>query len=50
MVTSWLAANEKKSPVDSIEVGGEKAVKTMKAVEECLAGVYKGIPRRSLEK
>jgi hypothetical protein len=28
IVTSWLAANEKNSPADSIQSGGEDAVKT----------------------
>jgi hypothetical protein len=50
MATSWLAANENKSPVDSIEFSGEDAVKAMKARGECLAVVYKTTSCRSLEK
>jgi hypothetical protein len=42
VVTSWLAATEKKSLVRSIQFGGEDAVKTMKAVER-LAVVYKAL-------
>jgi hypothetical protein len=50
MGTSWLATNEKKSPVQSILFSGEDAVKTMKAVGEYLAVVYRSCPYRSLEK
>jgi hypothetical protein len=50
MVTSLLAVDEKKSPVQSIWFCGEGSVKTMKAVEECLALGYKSAPCRSLEK
>jgi hypothetical protein len=49
-VTSWLAAEEQKSPVQSIQVGDEDAVKTVKAVGESLAVVYKSTPWRSLAK
>jgi hypothetical protein len=34
MTTSWLAANEKKCPAESIQFCGEDALKTMKAVAE----------------
>jgi hypothetical protein len=44
-----MAANEKKSPVQSIQFGGEDAVKTVKAVEG-LAVVYRSTPCRCLEK
>jgi hypothetical protein len=40
-VTSWLAADEKKSRTQSIQSGDEDAVKAMKAVGECLAVVYR---------
>jgi hypothetical protein len=39
-----LAADEEKSLVGSINFGGEDAVKTVEAVGECLAIVYKTHP------
>jgi hypothetical protein len=43
MAASWLAEDEK-SPVQSIQFGGEDAVKTMKAVGECVFVVYRSTP------
>jgi hypothetical protein len=50
MVTFWLAADEKRSTAQSTQFGGEDGVKTMKAVGEGLAVVYKSTLNRSLEK
>jgi hypothetical protein len=49
MAGSWLA-EEEKSPVQSIQFGGEDAVKTMKAVGERLAVAYRSTPCLSLKK
>jgi hypothetical protein len=40
----------RKSPVQSIEFGGEVPVKTVEAVGEYLAVVYTSTPYQSLEK
>jgi hypothetical protein len=41
VVKSWLAANQQRIPVQSLQFDDNDAVKTMKAVGECLAVVYK---------
>jgi hypothetical protein len=47
--TRWLAANEKNSPVENIDLGSIDAVKTVRAVE-CLAVVHRSTACRFFEK